>query len=312
MYGANLHNDILNSPGKGNTANESTANKSTMDKSTSGQDTANGSTAGEECLYEEIMRLSYSFNVLSVFIERTAEEDPFEACKNRISGFRRIMEEKQGIRMVTCYKDLQAAFQNEAKAILFSIEDGFVLKGDVRKLEELYRLGLRMLTLTWNMPNEISNCGGITRTGIEIVEKMEELHMLIDISHLPEKSCFDLIRHTKRPFLASHSNAKALCANNQNLSDEIIRLLAGRGGVIGINPWAGYLKPGGTEFTWEDMMAHIVYLYRTGGEDCVAIGSDRLPLEELQAELGRRGFTAGQIEKMCAGNVYRMMKELQM
>ena len=112
-----------------------------------------------------------------------------------------------------------------------------------------------MMTITWNFPNELGFPNGkdesvsparsvpdtehgLTETGIAFVQEMERIGMIIDISHLNDAGIRDVFRYTKKPFVASHSNARALARHPRNLTDEMIRALAERGGVAGINYYA--------------------------------------------------------------------------
>ena len=142
---------------------------------------------------------------------------------------------------------------------LLTIEEGGVCQGELGFLRNFYRLGVRMMTLTWNYPNELAfpnkremqenGCSrlvadtenGLTETGVRFVREMERLGMIIDISHLNDAGIWDVFRHTKKPFVASHSNARAVASHARNLTDEMIRALAERGGVVGINYYSCFL-----------------------------------------------------------------------
>ena len=120
------------------------------------------------------------------------------------------------------------------------MEEGGVLNEKQERLEELYRLGIRLITLTWNYENclgypnsrdgEVMN-RGLKAFGLEIVERMNALGMLVDVSHLSDGGFWDCIRVSRAPIIASHSNARALCGVPRNLTDDMLRALAEKGGA---------------------------------------------------------------------------------
>src|SRR5690606_30161839 len=116
------------------------------------------------------------------------------------------------------------------------------LAGSVEILRIFYRLGVRAVGLTWNYRNELADGqaeaesgGGLTRAGRAVVREMERLGMLIDVSHLSDASFEQVLEVAEGPVFASHSNARRICRHPRNLTDEQIRAIAARGGVIGIN-----------------------------------------------------------------------------
>lgn len=140
-------------------------------------------------------------------------------------------------------QDILRARQSGRLACLLAIEGGEALEGKLAHLRNAYRLGVRLLTLTWNFRNDLASGqmegaeGGLSRFGREAVEEMNRLRMLVDVSHLNEPGFWDVIEvSTSPPIIASHSNAKGLCDHPpRNLSDEQIRSIADGGGVIGVN-----------------------------------------------------------------------------
>lgn len=214
-------------------------------------------------------------------------------------------------------------------ACLLAIEGGEALEGKLASLRMFYRLGVRLLTLTWNYRNELaagqqegSEGGGLSRFGRKVVEEMNHLGMLVDVSHLNEPSFWDVLAVSRDPVVASHSNAKALCDHPRNLTDEQIRALAERGGVIGVNFGPYFLQRDGRASV-EHVLDQIAYLIKVGGEDCVALGSDfdgisAVPegledygqLPKLQTLLEQRGYSEKLIEKVMGGNLLRVCAEV--
>lgn len=161
---------------------------------------------------------------------------------------------------------------------------------------------------------------GLKPFGIEVVETMNALGMLIDVSHLSDGGFWDALKYSKAPVVASHSNCRTLCEHPRNLSDEMIKALADKGGIAGINLYPYFINKNGVARA-EDIADHIVYMYQIGGEDVIAIGTDFDGFDEGEFEIAhmgemrklydvvkRRGFTERQMEKFWNGNAMRVMK----
>ena len=163
---------------------------------------------------------------------------------------------------------------------------------------------------------------GLKPFGVETVERMNELGMLIDVSHMSDGGFWDVLRYSKKPVVASHSNARVLCPHPRNLTDEMIRALAEHGGVAGLNFYPYFINESG-KADIDDLVRHIEHMFYVGGEDFVAIGTDfdgfdegKLELQNigemnlLYGALKKRKFNDGQIEKFWHGNVMRVMREV--
>lgn len=164
---------------------------------------------------------------------------------------------------------------------------------------------------------------GLKEQGIFFLEEMERLGMIIDVSHLSDAGFYDVLKYTKKPFVASHSDARAVCDARRNLTDDMIRKLAGRGGVTGINFCQAFLGiPKNGEDYLDQAVRHMKYLVNLGGEDFVGLGSDFdgiQPYDDIRDctflpklidRMKKAGFSYTQIEKICCKNVFRIYKEL--
>lgn len=187
-------------------------------------------------------------------------------------------------RMMQCKsaKDLETAFAEQKVAAILTVEGGAVLGGDLEKLDALYADGVRLMTLTWNGPNEIGNgCfaedkGGLTDFGKRVVQKMQEMHMLVDVSHLNECGFYDVAEYTNKPFVASHSNAKIIenqYAKARNLTDEQIRVLISRKGLIGLNLCDVFLGNDG-DCGFDAVLRQISHFLALGAQSVLAFGCD--------------------------------------
>ncbi len=191
------------------------------------------------------------------------------------------MCEKEGYLPVRTFSDIK----KEGVHAMLTVEEGGAVEGSIEKLERLYFRGVRMMTLTWNYPNEIgfphtspSDMGGLSSFGGACVERMCELKMLPDVSHGNDRLVFDtaaICRAKGFPLVASHSNARAASFHTRNLSDEGIRTVAACGGVVGLNFFANFLSAEGSEGGQrEALLSHARHILRVGGEDALSLGSD--------------------------------------
>lgn len=215
-----------------------------------------------------------------------------------------------------------------------TMEDGRAIQGSFDRLREYYDRGVRLITLTWNgencfgFPNSDKKAEmerGLKSFGKEAIEAMNELGIIIDVSHLSDGGFWDVAELSQKPFVASHSNARELCSHRRNLSDEMIRAVAEKGGVIGVNFNPGFLRKQ-AEGEWrsevKEIVAHLNYLKNKGGEDVLALGSDfdgiggeleidgpdRFPY--LAESLLNEGWAARQIEKFASQNALRVIADV--
>ena len=145
----------------------------------------------------------------------------------------------------------------------------------IERLELLYERGLRLVTLTWNGQNRAGGgCkagGGLTERGEELVRAFDRIGIVTDVSHLSDKGFFDVARLTASPFIASHSNARSVYENPRSLSDDQIKIIVQRGGLIGLNFFCDFLGGSGG---MDDLLRHAEHILSLGGENALCIGSD--------------------------------------
>lgn len=238
-------------------------------------------------------------------------------------------QEVEGNQDIACpvlsFQDMEAARRAGKIACLLTVEEGGVCLGQPALLRTLYRLGVRMLTLTWNYPNQLGfpngQAGGLTETGVQFLEEMEALGMIPDVSHLSDDGFWDLCRAARKPFVASHSSCRALWDHRRNLTDPMLRALGDRGCLVGVNFYAGFLGPSPVA-RLEDITRHIRHMIDVGGLDLVALGSDfdgiDCPLEledaghmdRLVRAMEGAGFTQREIEAVCWRNVWEFYRRV--
>jgi membrane dipeptidase len=149
--------------------------------------------------------------------------------------------------------DIERAHKQKKLAALMGIEGGHSIEDDIHLLRDFYRLGVRYMTLSWSNTNEwadssgdiddpkIQHHNGLTDFGKQVVLEMNRLGMMVDISHVADKTFWDAIAVTKAPVIASHSSARALCNAPRNMTDDMLRAVARNGGVVDVNFFAGFL-----------------------------------------------------------------------
>lgn len=268
----------------------------------------------------------------AVFIEEIYKPDrSLKRTLQLIDCFYKEIEKNQDvISLVTNYNQIEEVNRAGKIAAILSIEGGEALEGDLGVLRVLYRLGVRLLTLTWNQRNQIADGigesrtgSGLTEFGLKVIDEMNRLGMLIDVSHLSETGFWDVIKRSKAPIVASHSNCYNLCPHPRNLKDEQIKALADKGSVIGITFVPNFLTQEKRRTNVKDVVKHIDYLVEKVGVDCVGLGSDfdgtdGLPLglegvdkiPNITGELLDRGYKEKDIKKILGENFLRVFKEV--
>ncbi|MBR2528387.1 MAG: membrane dipeptidase [Blautia sp.] len=226
----------------------------------------------------------------------------------------------------------QASRQGKTSAFL-TLEDGRAVQGRYEMLDYFYKKGVRLITLTWNYENCFGYPNsrdpekmalGLKPFGREAVKRMNELGILVDTSHLSDGGFYDVAAISDKPFIASHSNARALSPHPRNLTDDMLRIIGEKHGVAGLNFYGAFLSDDGTgkASVVSDMVRHALYIVGKAGEDALAIGSDfdgfegecqiRTPLEMplLFESLKKAGLTERQIEKAIHLNARRVIESV--
>lgn len=271
--------------------------------------------------------------VFALYVNMQREENPMQNCLDILDLFYNELEaNKDSISFAASYEDIQ---QNRAAgklSAMLSIEEGAAINGSISNLRNFYRLGVRLMTLLWNFPNQLGypnfkfeyKDNGLTEFGKEVVTEMNRLGMLIDVSHMSDGGFYDVARLSTKPFVASHSNARACTMHPRNLTDDMIKHLAEKGGIMGLNIESFFLCPGEptTVSTIEDMVRHLKHIRNVGGIEVMAIGTDfdgTIHTSELSniGEIGKlsdallnNGFTEDEVDKIFYKNALRIIKEV--
>ena len=257
--------------------------------------------------------------------------DPYDILKG-IYGYYQTQMEKYSDIIKPVYS-AQDVIENEKKGLLSSlltVEDGVFIDGKIERVQEVYDMGVRLITLMWNFENSVgfpcsdepeAHLKGLKPFGIEVVEKMNELGMIIDVSHMSEGGFYDVARYSKKPFVASHSCARALCNHRRNLTDDQLKTIGNAGGIAGVNFECSFLKEGSNRATYDQIIEHLLYMKDKAGVDAVGFGSDFDGIDdngELENYSGfttllermEGKFTYDEIDKICRGNALRVIKDV--
>ena len=194
--------------------------------------------------------------VFAVWVDPIAfEKKPFKRAKDMIDTLYSIARRNSDkIAVVRNSAEIEKAIAEGKICAVIGVEGGHAIENSIEKLEELYKLGVRYLGLTWNNSTDWASSAfdettnpdkvkitGLSEFGKKVVEKMNELGMIVDVSHLGEKAFWDVVKVTKKPIIASHSSVYKLCPHYRNLKDEQIKAIAQTGGVVFVNFYAEYI-----------------------------------------------------------------------
>jgi membrane dipeptidase len=259
-----------------------------------------------------------------------SEYKPYSAMRRGLEHLEKALkfidQNSAQVFLVKTCQDLKTIEVTDRLGLVLNIEGGEILGTDLFMVDLIYRLGVRSIGLTWNERNAIADGvgeslsrGGLSNFGFQVIKRMNELGIMIDVSHLNEAGFWDVINHTTQPIIASHSCARTLCDHPRNLNDQQLKALAENQGVIGVNFCQDFLSPDG-QASIDDVVKHICYIAETAGVDNVAFGSDFDGISEpprgledaskfpdLVEKLFEVGFSTEEIKKISHGNFLRVL-----
>lgn len=275
---------------------------------------------------------------------------PLSALKEQYSCFRTILSlGEDSIMQVRSSSQLEQCMRENKIGALLTLEESCLSPQPASLLPNLFALGVRMATLTWDYSTLLASSTadahphplpdrhmfsaafsktqkkspGLTLAGIDFLAEAEHLGILIDVSHLSDAGFRDVAFYGKRPFLASHSNARSVCNVPRNLSDEMLRTIATRGGLAGLCLHEPFLlpPPRSPETVREAIVSHVKHILSVAGSEILALGTDfdgtpgncAVPditeLPYLAEQLKKAGLTSGQIDNIFYKNALRFFKE---
>ena len=232
---------------------------------------------------------------------------------------------KDEVLIIGTEKDLFETLRKGNLAVILAIENSDAVEGSLNILRMLFKLGVRSIGLTHNPRSlaadgvgESRTGGGLTNFGVQLIEEMNNLGILVDLAHISEKGFWDALEVSRKPVIVSHGNCKALCDHRRNLTDEQIRGLASKRGVIGVTFVPAFVdekKP-----SISRLIDHIDHIVDIAGVDYVGIGSDFdgggtllkdvTELPKITENLLERGYAEKEVKKILGGNFLRVLSEV--
>lgn len=231
--------------------------------------------------------------------------------------------------------DIAACLKTGALAMIMHIEGAEVIDDDFNALEVLYAAGLRSVGPVWSRPTRFANGvpfrfpgspdtgAGLSDLGRELIRALNQLNMVIDLSHINEKGFWDVAKLSDAPLIATHSNAHAICPHARNLTDKQLAAIKESGGMVGVNFATAFIRPDGqmrADTTIDAMLRHMDHLIEHVGIDGVGFGSDfdgaMTPegigdvtgLITLRKAMRQRGYDEETMTRLCHGNWLRVLK----
>jgi membrane dipeptidase len=284
--------------------------------------------------FEKMKRSDYLLQNMAIFLDCRKIEKMDEVARDIIHFYNKETS-LNNINRVYKYSDIKMDKINS----MLTIEDSAIVP--YKDLNEFYELGVRMITLTWNYINKVGypnldgdnlntiedlrrvdNINGLTIDGIDYIKKMEELNMIIDVSHGSNKLVEDVLNNTSKPFVASHSNCYSVTNVGRNLNDNLLRKMIERECVIGINFCSEFISDRSDKVsTISDIIKHIDYMIDLGGENSIGFGADldginsKLEIKdsgnmkEIVRALEKR-YSKSIVKKICSENVLSLYEKV--
>ncbi|MBR5298044.1 MAG: gamma-glutamyl-gamma-aminobutyrate hydrolase family protein [Parabacteroides sp.] len=227
-------------------------------------------------------------------------------------------------------QDIQNLKVADKKALLLGLENGYAIGKNLENISRFKNLGVSYITLCHNGDNDICDSAkgngewnGLSPFGKEVIRKMNELGILVDISHAAESTFYQALEFSSTPIIASHSSARSLCNHPRNLTDEQLKALASQGGVAQICLYKGFINEDAEKASLSDAIRHINHIVDLVGIDHVGIGSDfdgdgeligcraSNELINITVRLLKEGYTEKDIAQIWGGNFLRVLTTAQ-
>lgn len=239
---------------------------------------------------DRLLEGGVKLQVFALWTDTENMKRAYKFTKDRIDNFKKIeAENSDRFKFAESYEDIINTIQSGKLCGLMGIEGGNPIENDLDKINEFYNQGIRYIGLTWNNSNKIGTSakdeanrnikGGLTEFGFEVIKKMDEVGMLIDVSHSGEQTFWDVIKTTKNPIIASHSNCYSLCSHYRNLTDEQIKAIGKNGGVIMVNFYDAFIDINAdnirTQNAYQKYSKELKEIYDANSDDMVKFNQER-------------------------------------
>ena len=282
--------------------------------------------------------------IFVVWVDPPYDKTPKDRTKQILEKITEELKDCEDVvHIVKNSEDFDIAKEKNKIAVLIGMEGLQAIEDDIDSIEKLYDYGVRHASLTWNEENKLATGAkgnldrGLTEDGAKLIRKMEELGMIVDVSHANEKTFWDICKVATKPIIASHSNCRSLCDVLRNLTDEQLREIAKRNGVVGINSYEEFVSYDVDKHTIEYLVNHIEHMVEIMGIDHIGLGfdfaeylnsdtlqhytnssytygvkglEDTTKAKNIIYELEKRGYSKEDIEKIAYKNFYRVIKDI--
>lgn len=207
--------------------------------------------------------------------------DAMEYYERVRAYFHKMLDEhKDIVEFVHNADDIKRITAAKKCAAVLSVEGAAVLGGKLENIEKLARDGVKMMTLTWNGPNELASGNvdpqmGFTDFGREAVKEMERQNIIVDVSHLNDKGMEELMGGlATKPIIATHSNLRSICSHKRNLTEEMFQYIVEHKGLCGLNLLHNFVSDEPMKDSKAELFRHVYRMLELGGEDVICCGSD--------------------------------------
>ncbi|GAU77809.1 dipeptidase [Fusibacter sp. 3D3] len=227
---------------------------------------------------ENHMKGNVKSGIFVIWIDPPFTENPMERLKVIVREMKaEIKESREILQIVKSYEDYESALKRDVIGAVIGLEGLSYITDSLSPLDELYAIGARHASLTWNEENALATGvrgsaeRGLTALGRQAIKKMENLKMIVDVSHANERTFWDIMSKCSRPIIASHSNAKAMWDHPRNLTDPQLKAIKETGGVVGVNSYPAFVSQ---DRNLEGLANQVDYLVNKIGIDHVGCGFD--------------------------------------
>lgn len=280
--------------------------------------------------------------IFVIWADPPHDQNPRERLIESIRAMsQELFDSRDIVKLMYSSKDFYQAIEQDKLAVLLGLEGLSSIGDDIEALYTLYQLGFRHASLTWNEENPLATGAGgdinrgLTTAGKEAVKVIEQLGIILDVSHANDKTFWDIYNNSTKPFIASHSNARSLCDVRRNLTADQIKAIGERNGLIGINAYNEFVHMEPKERTADFLINHLEHIINLIGIDKVALGFDffeyleeestsftgdsyegLIGLEDISksnnliSKLTQRGFTKEDIDKISYKNFLSLMDKV--
>lgn len=283
-----------------------------------------------------------SGSIFVIWVDPPFTDNPYKRTEQILESIKKEVKNCDKILIAKSYKDIDDAIKENKFYVFIGLEGLSSIGKNLDLIDTYYNFGARHASLTWNEENDLATGvrgnpdRGITELGKQAIKKINRNKMILDVSHLNEKSFWDLIEIAEGPIIASHSNCKAICDVPRNLTDSQLKAIAKSGGVIGINSFNQFVHHDMEKQSVKVLVDHIKHMANLIGIDHVGIGldycdfiddssmntfssqetsytkglEDASKTNNIIIEMKSAGFTDDEIEKVSYKNFHRIIKEV--